>query len=136
MSLPMIIVSTCLFSMSCAYLTLAYNANKLRERYEELFIEKMVLEKTIVEFESVKIQSDESVHKENFIKFISDSRDMAFDYIEEFQAGLRHFVSTIEPEINYFKEHGDVMAMQPNYYSLKKIVEEYEKLKGLLPKED
>jgi hypothetical protein len=26
--------------------------------------------------------------------------------------------------------------MQPNYYSLKKIVEEYEKLKGLLPKED
>jgi len=136
MSLPMIIVSTCLFSMSCAYLTLAYNANKLRERYEELFIEKMVLEKTIVEFESVKIKSDESVHKENFIKFISDSRDMAFDYIEEFQAGLKHFVSTIEPEINYFKEYGDVMSMQPNYYSLKKIVEEYEKLKGLLPKED
>jgi hypothetical protein len=28
------------------------------------------------------------------------------------------------------------MAMQPNYYSLKKITEAYEELKNLLPKEE
>lgn len=83
-----------------------------------------------------KDEKDNDVHKENFIKFISDSRDWAFEYIEEFQAGLDEFVSSVEPEINYFKEYGDLMSMSPNYYSLKKIVEEYEKLKKLLPKKE
>jgi len=75
-------------------------------------------------------------NSEGFLKFISESRDWAFQYIEEFQAGLNNFVSSIEPEINYFKEYGDISSMSPNYYSLKKIVEEYEKLKELLPKEE
>lgn len=75
-------------------------------------------------------------NSEGFLKFISESRDWAFQYIEEFQAGLNDFVSSIEPEINYFKEYGDISSMSPNYYSLKKIVEEYEKLKELLPKEE
>lgn len=136
MSLPLIIVSTCLFSMSCAYLTLAYNADKLRKKYEQLFVEKLILEKLVNDVEESKLQSDDSVHRENFLKFISESRDWAFDYIEEFQEGLQNFVSSIEPEINYFKEYGDIMSMSPNYYSLKKIVDEYEKLKELLPKEE
>jgi hypothetical protein len=75
-------------------------------------------------------------NSEGFIKFISESRDWAFQYIEEFQAGLKDFVISIEPEINYFKEYGDISSMSPNYYSLKKVVEEYDKLKELLPKED
>jgi predicted PurR-regulated permease PerM len=79
---------------------------------------------------------DNDVHKESFIKFLSDSRDSAFNYIEEVQSGLNKFVSDIEPEINYFREYGDLMAMQPNYYSLKKITEAYEELKNLLPKEE
>jgi hypothetical protein len=75
-------------------------------------------------------------NSEGFLRFISESRDWAFQYIEEFQAGLKDFISSVEPEINYFKEYGDIMSMQPNYFSLKKIVEEYEKLKELLPKEE
>jgi hypothetical protein len=122
--------------MSCAYLTLAYNADKLRKKYEQLFVEKLILEKLVNDVEESKLQSDDSVHRENFLKFISESRDWAFDYIEEFQEGLQNFVSSIEPEINYFKEYGDIMSMSPNYYSLKKIVDEYEKLKELLPKEE
>lgn len=75
-------------------------------------------------------------NSEGFLRFVSESREWAFQYIEEFQAGLQSFVSSVEPEINYFKEYGDISAMSPNYYSLKKIVEEYEKLKELLPKEE
>lgn len=75
-------------------------------------------------------------NSEGFLRFISESRDWAFQYIEEFQAGLKDFVASIEPEINYFKEYGDVISMSPNYYSLQKIVKEYDKLKELLPKED
>jgi hypothetical protein len=136
MSMPLVIVSTCLFSLTVAYLTLAHNFIKLRTRYQELFIDMMLLEKLINEMEDSKLKSDESVHKENFIKFLSDSRDWAYEYIENVQAGLNNFISETEPEINYFKEYGDTMAMAPNYYSMKKIAEEYEKLKKLLPAEE
>ena len=136
MSMPMIIVSTCLFSVSVAYLTLAYNFNKIRTQYQKLFIDMMLLEKLINDIEESKIKTDESVHKENFIKFLSDSRDWAYQYIEDVQAGLNAFIDQTAPEINYFKEYGDTMSLAPNYYSMKKIAEEYEKLKALLPKEE
>jgi hypothetical protein len=136
MSTPLIVVSACLFSVSVAYLSLMYNFNKIRVQYQKLFIDMMLLEKLINDIEESKIKTDESVHKENFIKFLSDSRDWAYQYIEDVQAGLTAFIDQTEPEINYFKEYGDVMGMAPNYYSMKKIAEEYGKLKALLPKEE
>jgi hypothetical protein len=123
--------------MSVAYITSIYNFNKLRSQYQQLFIDMMVLEKIVDESEESKIKNDESVHKENFIKFLSDSRDWAYKYIEDVQSGLSNFITTIEPEIKYFKEYGGVLGQSaPNYYSMKKITEEYEKLKTLLPKEE
>jgi len=136
MSIPLIVISTCLFSVTVAYLTLAYNFNKIRDQYQKLFIDMMLLEKLINEIEESKIKTDESVHKENFIKFLSDSRDWAYQYIEEVQTGLNNFINETEPEINYFREYGDTMAMAPNYFSMKKISEEYEKLKSLLREEE
>jgi hypothetical protein len=136
MNLSLIILSTCLFSVSVAYITLAYNFNKLRSQYKKIFIDMMILEKLINDVEGSKIQNDESIHKENFIKFLSDSRDWAYQYIEDVQTGLNNFINEIEPEINYFKEYGDIVSMAPNYYSMKKISEEYEKLKALLPAEE
>jgi hypothetical protein len=73
---------------------------------------------------------------EGFLKFISESRDWAYQYIEEVQVGLFNFINELEPEINYFKEYGDIGSMAPNYYSMKKIAEEYDKLKMLLPTEE
>lgn len=136
MSMSLIIVSTCLFSVSVAYLTLAYNFNKVRTQYQKLFIDMMLLEKLINDIEESKLKSNESVHKENFIKFLSDSRDWAYQYIEDVQQGLTNFINETAPEINYFKEYGDTMALAPNYYSMKKIAEEYEKLKTFLPSEE
>ena len=131
-----IILSACIFSMSVAYLTLVYNFNRLRSKYQQLFIDMMILEKLVNESEESKIKNDESVHKENFIKFLSDSRDWAYKYIEDVQSGLNNFIINIEPEIKYFKEFGGVLGTTaPNYYSMKKITEEYEKLKILLPNE-
>ena len=81
-------------------------------------------------------KSDQEVHKENFLKFLSDSRDWAFEYIEDVQSGLTKFVDDIKPEIEYFKEYGDIVSMNPNYYSMKKIAEAYDELIKLLPKDD
>jgi hypothetical protein len=136
MSTQVIILSVSLFSVSAAYLVMVNSFNKLRNQYQKLFVDMMLLEKLIGEIESSKIQSDESVHKENFIKFISDSRDWAYEYIEEVQTGLKHFIDETAPEIQYFRDYSDTMALAPNYYSMKKISEEYDKLKELLPSDE
>jgi hypothetical protein len=80
-------------------------------------------------------KTDKEQANEDFLKFISDSRDWAYSYIDEVQASLNKFITDIEPEISYFKEYGDIGSMSPNYYSMKKIVGAYEELKKLLPEE-
>jgi hypothetical protein len=118
-----------------AYSFMARKSSKLVKEISVLYIDNLALKKFIDNEIDNKI-SNQDVHNENFVKFLSDSREVAYNYIEEVQSGLNKFVSDIEPEINYFREYGDLMAMQPNYYSLKKITEAYEELKKLLPKDE
>jgi hypothetical protein len=107
----------------------------MAQEYATLYIDQIALEK-FVESMNLDSMSDQEVHKENFIKFLSDSRDWAFEYIEDVQSGLIKFVDDIKPEIEYFKEYGDIVSMHPNYYSMKKITESYDDLIKLLPKDD
>jgi hypothetical protein len=79
---------------------------------------------------------DNDVHKESFIKFLSDSRDCAYAYIEDIQQGVTHFVNEVEPEIAYFDEYGEVGSAYPHYHSMQKISSEYKELKKLLPTEE
>jgi len=115
-----------------AYAITFKKLNMLSKTSSKLFIDNLAFQQLI----DLKLQDtdpDQEVHKENFVKFLSDSRDWAFAYIEEVQAGLQKFVEDIEPEINYFKEYGDIVSMHPNYYSMKKIAEYYDELLKLLP---
>jgi len=80
-------------------------------------------------------KTDKEKANEDFLKFISDSRDWAYAYIDEVQASLNKFITDIEPEINYFNEYGDIGSMSPNYDSMKKITVSYEELKKLLPED-
>jgi hypothetical protein len=84
---------------------------------------------------NLKVDSTSDPVKEDFLKFVSDSREWAFEYIEEVQGGLKKFVKDVEPEIKYFEEYGSPVAIQPNYYSMKKVVEAYKELTKLLPKD-
>jgi hypothetical protein len=85
---------------------------------------------------SIMKDKEEIEKTDDFVSFLNQSRDWAFEYIKNVQLGISKFVSDIEPEINYFKEYGDIMSMAPNYYSMKKIAESYEELKKLLPQEE
>lgn len=88
-------------------------------------------------FNSTKQQeSDSDVHKENFIKFLSDSRDWAYEYIEDVQSSLTSFISEVEPEIAYFDEYGLVGDAYPHYHSMKKISAAYKELKKVMPEEE
>jgi hypothetical protein len=103
----------------------------------KLYVDNFALEEYIKTLKNLKEdKTDQQIHQENFLKFLSDSRDWAFNYIEEVQTGLNKFVSDVEPEINYFREYGDIAGMKPNYNSMLKIGEAYDELIKLLPKEE
>ena len=90
--------------------------------------EKIESQNRIIDIKSNAVQ-------ESFLKFVSDSREWAYEYIENVQKGLTKFVNGIEPEIKYFDEYGVVGDAYPHYHSMKKISAEYKELKKLLPEE-
>jgi hypothetical protein len=134
-SIILISLSTLCVSFAIAYSITLKKLARLTQECAKLFIDNKTLEEFIAT-NNVEFKNDSDIHKENFIKFLSDSRDWAFAYIEEVQRGLTKFVDDVEPEISYFKEYGDLTSMKPNYYSLKKITDAYEELTKLLPKEE
>lgn len=79
----------------------------------------------------------DDIHKENFIKFLSDSREWAYAYIEDVQKGLEKFISEVEPHIEYYDEYGIVIEgmIPPHDKALKVISKEFKDLKKLLPEE-
>lgn len=80
------------------------------------------------------LNTDKQVENtDGFIKFISESRDLAFSYIEEAQKGISKFVNNAGPEIEYFSKFGPISEGQPLHDSMVKISAEYEDLKKLLP---
>jgi hypothetical protein len=80
-------------------------------------------------------KTDEEKSNEAFLKFVSDSRDWAYEYIDNVQEGLNNFINDIEHEINYFDEYGEVGSAYPHYHSMKKISGAYKELKKLLPED-
>jgi hypothetical protein len=82
-----------------------------------------------------QLKTEKEQFNEDFLKFISDSRDWAYTYIEDVQASLDRFITEIEPEILFFDQYGDLMSAEPNYNSMKKISGAYKELKKLLPED-
>ena len=108
----------------------------VRQRSQNIAIMANTIKLLMLQEEEFKQnKTDRERSNEDFLKFVSDSRDWAYQYIEEVQLGLNKFINDLEPEINYFKEYGDIGAMAPNYYSMKKFTEYYEELKKLLPED-
>ena len=80
-------------------------------------------------------KTDQEKSNEAFLKFVSDSRDWAYQYIDEVQESLNKFITDIEPEIAYFDEYGIAGSAYPHYYSMKKISGAYKELKKMLPED-
>ena len=77
---------------------------------------------------------DESAN-ESYVKFISDSRDWAYEYIETVQDKLITFASKVEPQLNYFNTYGTAVS-GPHTILVKEITEAYEDLKTVLPQDN
>jgi hypothetical protein len=87
--------------------------------------------------EELKKKEDVSIEKtDGFLKFISESRDLAFQYIEAIQEALVKFKDKVGPEIEYMLTYGTVTGDNLQSKSFLKIEKAYKELiKETLPTE-
>lgn len=103
-----------------------------------LYKQNQVLKIAIVEEvakRNLLTDKDTQIVQENFLKFVSDSREWAFEYIEEVQAGLKTFIDRVDPDINHFDKYGEVI-WTPLSKNMTNISEAYKDLKKLLPEDN
>jgi len=81
--------ATLSFSFCIAYWSTLNRLKKSNILMAELFIKNAALEELTSRIKNDAGISDDLIHKENFIKFLSDSRDWAFQYIEESQKTIK-----------------------------------------------
>lgn len=99
----------------------------------QLTLDKSSLLKHIEKI-SEESQSNNIEQTEGFIKFVSQSRDWAFDYIEEVQAGLISFSNKVDVDIKYILKYGTLIE-HPLQESINRIAEAYTELEKLLPQD-
>jgi hypothetical protein len=80
-----------------------------------------------------QINNKELEQSDGFLKFLSDSRDWAFEYIEQVQLALADFDETMEPAMEWFNKYGLILGETAHTDVLKRISEAYDKLKSVLP---
>ncbi len=102
MEIALVVLSVMSVSFLIAYLMISHKLNAVSKGFAQLFIAYDTLKETI---DGKATKTEEDIHKENFIKFLSDSRDWAFDYIEDVQKGLSKFIKEVEPQLEYYNQY-------------------------------
>ena len=120
-------------SFAISYMAVLYQLRNLKMSFAKVFLENVTLTEYADKVKSLKELSENDVHRENFIKFLSDSRDWAFTYIEDVQNGLTKFVEEIDPSINYFSDFSTMSEGNPLHNEMKIISNAYKDLKKFLP---
>jgi hypothetical protein len=123
------------FSFGLSYWATLSKLKKSNLLLAELFIKNRALEELNNQANNGINMSDDTLHKENFIKFLSDSRDWAFEYIEDVQKSLTQFVKEVDLNINYFIEFSSLQEGNFLDDDIKKISVAYLDLKKFLPNE-
>lgn len=130
--LSFILISSIIF-LFYKNLKLSYKNTELMEIIIKSYLENSILSSHI----ETKISNPETENKkddEGFLKFISESREHAFKYIEESQKVIKDFVRYIDNNIEYLKSD---QPKDLKYKTVIRGIENYSnKLKNLLPKDE
>ena len=113
-----------------ANLLLMYRYFNLKKEYASLIMTQInVIDRGID-------KKDQEYHQESFIKFLSDSREMAFEYIDNSQKQIKDFIEVADKQFAFFDSYGMLTEGQLYYESMKILSDEYKKLKSLLPEDN
>jgi aspartyl/asparaginyl-tRNA synthetase len=77
-----------------------------------------------------------SVEKtDGFLRFVSESREWAFKYIEDVQSAIKIFEEELGPIVKHYKETKKPLYRKPSE-TLDKVVDAYDILMSLMPEEE
>ena len=130
--IELILISTLLF------LTMSFMVLYVKQKKENSVLIASALRLLLdQELRYKENKTDKEKANEDFLKFVSDSRDWAYQYIEDVQAGLKEFVNEVGPQVEYYENYGRAVdgMLAPHDFALKKISSEFKKLKNLLPED-
>jgi adenylate kinase family enzyme len=82
------------------------------------------LEKEMAKTNALELNDDDG-----FVKFLSESRDWAFSYIEQVQEQLKEFVDKVGPLMVYYDKYGRIQESE----SMNKVFDAYSELIKVLP---
>jgi sortase (surface protein transpeptidase) len=82
-----------------------------------------------------KFKENNDVEKDHLIKFLSESREVSYKYIEDIQNKIKYFVNDLEKEVNFFNQYGVLSQDYPHYETLVKLSKHYEIFKNEMPKD-
>ena len=122
-------------SFALAYLFSLIKINKINKSFTKLIISHKSLQH-FVDNNNIEFKNEDDIHKENFIKFLSDSRDWSFSYIEDVQTKINKMIIDLKPDVEYFEKFGLLYDEHPSHQMLTNFVKSYKELQDLLPKED
>ena len=123
-------------SFGIAYVASIQKIKKITKTFQEVIDSRVQLQKAYENYVNVQHATKNiDIHTENFIKFLSDSRDWAFEYIENVQSGIEKFMIEVSPQINFYDKQSKTENenVSISNFTLKKISKEIEELKKFLP---
>jgi hypothetical protein len=103
------------------YIQKKRNIQLLAQTLEFLMLQEAQQEQT---------KTDKEQFNEDFLKFISDSRDWAFDYIETTQHKINSFINDLGPVVEYLEKYAPPILIEEQRLI---IVESYKNIKSILP---
>ena len=110
----------------------AFFLQKLMKRAGMELLQAISDRQTVVDYletEMAKSNALQLNEDDGFVKFLSQSRDWAFQYIEDVQASLNTFVETVGPAMAYYDKYGRINESP----SMNTIFDAYQKLIEVLP---
>ena len=121
-------------SLMIANIRLRVQNNGLKANLTQETLDKIIIKQEVQKLMS-EIDQKTSSQNDGFLRFVSDSREAAFKYIEEVQGGIKEFDEKIGPVVKHYRETG-----KTSYKKLSELVkdlsEAYDKLMKSMPEED
>ena len=124
-----------------AFLTVYFGFRNfvLRRKLKDAFTDRLQAEinKNIIMVEySNALQQVENMKLEksdDFVKFLSDSREMAFSYIEDVQVKIVEFDKLLQEIVEWNNTYGTVAGNVPHAEKIEQISLAYDSIRELLP---
>jgi len=107
-------------------------ANTLSEAYMQQLADNFLLQKEIEKLYQ-DIENKKLEQTDGFLKFVSESRDWAFQYIEEVQKALAEFDDEVAAQLQWATTYGRLSGDTVHTNTVNIVSEAYKKLKSVLP---